>query len=118
MEKMIAWVEIPTIDFERAVSFYEKLLGTDLNSEVYGTEKMACFPSGEGAIINVPGFEPSSQGVVVSLNVGDKFDEVLRRLQLIGGEIVKPKTKIEAAGRDYFALFLDPEGNRLGLYGN
>ncbi|PWE00656.1 VOC family protein [Marinilabilia rubra] len=118
MEKMIAWVEIPTIDFERAVSFYEKLLGTDLTSEVYGTEKMACLPSGEGAIINAPGFEPSNQGVVVSLNVGDNLDEVLSRLELNGGEIIKPKTKIEASGRDCFALFLDTEGNRLGLYGN
>lgn len=30
MDKLIAWVEIPTNDFERAVKFYEQLLQTEL----------------------------------------------------------------------------------------
>ena len=118
MEKMIAWVEIPTIDFERAVMFYEQLLGINLKTEVWEAEKMALFPKGEGAIIHSPGFEPSSQGAVVSLNVGDKLDEVLLKLEENGGKVIKSKTKIEAEGRDCFALFFDTEGNRLGLYGN
>lgn len=33
-----------------------------------------------------------------------------------GGKIIRPKTKIEAEGMGYFALFIDCEGNKLGLY--
>jgi predicted enzyme related to lactoylglutathione lyase len=29
-----------------------------------------------------------------------------------------PKTKIEVEGKGYFALFIDCEGNKEGLYGN
>ncbi len=33
-----------------------------------------------------------------------------------GGKIIIPKTKIEAEGRGWFAVFADSEGNRIGLY--
>ena len=33
-----------------------------------------------------------------------------------GGEVVKGVTKIEAEGRGSFALVLDTEGNKVGLY--
>lgn len=35
-----------------------------------------------------------------------------------GGSAVRPKTKIEAEGRGWFALFTDSEGDRMGLYGD
>ena len=117
MEKMIAWVEIPTTDFERGVKFYQGLLGVELKPEVCEQEKMACFPTGEGAIIHSSGFEPSGQGVVVSFNSGEKLDDTLQKVEEMGGKIIRAKTKIEAEGMGYFALFSDSEGNRIGLYG-
>lgn len=77
---------------------------------------MAFFPEGEGAISLSPGFNPSRDGVLVSLHVRDDFDAVLQRVTAHGGEIAREKTKIEAEGRGYFALFIDSEGNRIGLY--
>ena len=118
MEKLISWVEIPTNDFERAVNFYGKLLKTELKAEDFGTEKMACFPSGEGAVIYEPSYKPSGNGVMVSLQVVDNMDNTLERIEANGGKILKSKTKIEAEGKGYFAVFLDSEGNRLGLYEN
>jgi len=118
MEKLIAWVEIPSKDFERAVKFYNSLFSLDLKGESDGNEKMACFPTGEGAIIQSPGFEPSNQGVVVSFNTGENLDETLQKVEQLGGKIVRPKTKIDAEGMGYFALFIDGEGNRVGLYGH
>ncbi|MFW6043541.1 MAG: VOC family protein [Marinilabiliaceae bacterium] len=35
MEKLIAWVEIPSNDFDRAVKFYNSLLSMELKSESY-----------------------------------------------------------------------------------
>lgn len=75
MEKLISSVEIPTNDFERAVKFYEKVLQTELKAQDFGTEKMACFPTGEGAIIYEPNYKPSENGVIVSLQVADNIDQ-------------------------------------------
>jgi len=116
MEKLITWVEIPTINFERAVNFYSKMLKAELKAEDFGTEKMACLPSGEGAIIYEPNYKPSENGVIVSLRVTDTIEGTLKRIENNGGKVLVPKTKIEVEGRGYFSVFLDSEGNRLGLY--
>lgn len=118
MKKLISWVEIPATDMQRAVTFYEKVLGFELEILDFGEEKMACFPSGEGAISLAPGFKPGSTGVLVSLNTEDDLDGSLTRVEEAGGQIIIPKTKIETEGRGYFAVFIDSEGNKLGLYGN
>jgi predicted enzyme related to lactoylglutathione lyase len=117
MEKLIAWTEIPTQDLERGVEFYNNLLEIKLQLTTSENESMACFPTGEGALIKAPGFTPSAQGVVVSFNVGNRLEELLEKVANWGGRIVHPKTKIEAEGRAYFALIIDSEGNRIGLYG-
>ncbi len=118
MKNLISWVEIPTIDFERAVAFYNAVLKLDLQIVACSEEKMACFPSGEGALSYAPDFKPSKNGVLVSLNTENDLDNTMRRIQENGGTIMQPKTKIEAEGRGYFATFIDCEGNKLGLYGD
>ena len=118
MKKLVSWVEIPAVDFERAVMFYNTILGIELQVIDCGTEKMACFPSGEGAISFASGFNPSKDGVLVSLNTENDLDNTMSRIENNGGKIVHPKTKIEAENRGYFALFIDCEGNKLGLYGD
>ncbi|MFO7938122.1 MAG: VOC family protein [Bacteroidales bacterium] len=117
MEKLIAWTEIPTEDLNRGVAFYSKLLEIKLQITASEKESMACFPTGEGALIKAPGFIPANQGIVVSFNVGNRLDKVLEEVVHWGGKIVHPKTKIEAEERGYFALIIDSEGNRIGLYG-
>jgi uncharacterized protein len=118
MKKLVSWVEIPATDFKRAVRFYNTVLGIELQEIDCGTEKMACFPTGEGAISFAPGFNPSKDGVLVSLNTENDLDGTMRRIEANGGVIVHPKTKIEADNRGYFALFIDCEGNKVGLYGD
>jgi hypothetical protein len=83
----------------------------------FGSEKMACFPNDEGAIIHAEGFKPSKQGVIVSFNVENRLDEIIKTVNDLGGKVVQPKTKIKAEGRDFFSLIEDSEGNRIGLYG-
>lgn len=118
MEKLVSWVEIPAADFKRAIRFYSTVFGLELQVFEHGAEKMACFPSGEGAISFAPGFNPSKDGILVSLNTGTDLDGTIRRIEENGGKIVQPKTKIEVENRGYFALFIDSEGNRVGLYGD
>lgn len=117
MKKIFYWVEIPTVNFDRAVNFYSKLLDVELEGIDCGTEKMACLPDDAGAIFWAPDFKPSKDGVLVSINAENDIDGWIERVKANGGTIDRPKTKIEVEGRGYFALFIDTEGNRLGLYG-
>lgn len=118
MKKMISWVEIPAADFTRAVGFYNAVLQLDMKTIEGGGEKMAFFPTGEGAISFASGFSPSKNGVLVSFNTENDLEGTMKRIEENGGTIVKPKTKIEAEGMGYFSLFLDSEGNKVGLYGD
>lgn len=118
MSKLIAWVEIPAAEMERAVNFYNAVFGLSMNILDFGKEKMACFPNDEGAISFAEGFTPSQNGVLVSFNTGDNLDDTIARISESGGQIIIEKTKIEAEGRGFFATFIDTEGNRVGLYGN
>ena len=117
MKKLVRWVEIPATDFKRAVKFYNKVFNLELKPLDFGHEKMAFLPNDEGAISFAPNFKPSENGVLVSLETGDDLDGAILRVVANEGKIIQPKTKIEAEGRGYFALFVDSEGNRLGLYG-
>lgn len=121
MKSLISFFEIPAIDFGRAVKFYESVLKLKLTAMDCETEKMAFFPEENGlclgAISFAENFKPSGSqsGVLISLNVDDMEDS-LRKVKENGGRIVREKTKIEAEGRGYFSLFIDSEGNQLGLY--
>ena len=117
MKNIIFWVEIPTVNFDRAVDFYSLLLGVKLEKLDCGIEKMACLPNDAGAIFYSPNYKPSKDGVLVSLNAGNDLDGWMKKVEENGGKITLPKTKIEAEGRGWFAHFNDTEGNRLSLYG-
>lgn len=119
MKKLIEFFEIPAADFDRAVKFYESVLGLKLNAIDCGYEKMAFFPeeSGKypGAISYASDFKPSDNGVLISLSV-ENMETTLSNIQKNGGRVVRSKTKIEAEGRGYFSVFIDSEGNKVGLY--
>lgn len=117
MKKLVSWIEIPAEDMERAVKFYNAVLNLSLKIDDFGVEKMACFDTGEGAISQAAGFKPSADGVLVSFNVPDDLESTIERIIAMGGSVLIPKTKIEAEGRGYFAVFIDSEGNKAGLYG-
>ena len=118
MASLISFVEIPAADFGRAVDFYSSVLKINMEKADCGQEKMAFFPNGEGAISFAPGFRPGKDGALVSFNTGKDLDGAIERIKENHGKIVQAKTKIEAEGRGYFAIFIDSEGNKAGLYGD
>lgn len=118
MKKLITWVDIPATNFERAVKFYNAILKTELEIFECETEKMACFPTGEGAISYAKGFNPSQDGTIVNFDMGKELDETIKLVEKLGGKVVIPKTKIEVEGRGYFSNVIDSEGNKIGLYGD
>lgn len=119
IKNLVAFFEIPATDFGRAVSFYQEVFGLQLEVMECESEKMAFFPEEAGicpgAISWAKDFKPSGNGVLISLHVED-MDATLAILSRLDGEVMQPKTKIEAEGRGYFSVFKDCEGNRIGLY--
>lgn len=120
MKNLIEFVEIPSVDFRRAVNFYEVVFGVKLTiCDSCETEKMAFFSDfsikPNIAISWASDFHPSKDGVLIHLPVED-IEVTLDLINANGGIILRPKTKIEADGMGYFAQFSDSEGNTLGLY--
>ena len=81
--------------------------------------KMGLFPvEGQvtfGVIVQGEGFIPSSNGVTIYLDGGDDLQIILDRVEKSGGKVVVEKS-LHADESGYFALFIDTEGNRLGLH--
>lgn len=119
MEKLLAFFEIPASDFSRAVKFYESVFQFKLDVNIWEEEKMAFFPTEAGGVSGSiswgKGFDPSDKGVLIHFRVEDVSD-ILTRVEKQGGKMIRPKTKIEYESMGYFALFLDSEGNTVGLY--
>lgn len=119
MRNIINWFEIPVIDFERALTFYSRLLEVIIQREEMGEMTMGFFPSDDlnvsGAIVKGPEYKPGQTGVLVYLDGGNDLQDILNRVESAGGKILLPKTMIsEEIG--YMAMFLDSEGNKLALH--
>lgn len=114
----VSWFEIPAVNFQQAVDFYNHIYDMDMEKNFDGQYAMAYFPAGKGvggAIVAGPGSTPSDTGPLLYLNGGDNLDKVLRKIEPAGGRVIMPKTLIsEEAG--YFAIFIDSEGNKLALH--
>jgi predicted enzyme related to lactoylglutathione lyase len=120
MTQPLSWFEIPALDFSRARSFYEKLFGVELKEGIAGPNIMGVFPydrekASGGCVMKGPFLNPSNDGAIIYLNAGDEpLDDVLNRVQPLGGAVVFPKTTVPDIG--FFAHITDTEGNRVGLF--
>lgn len=119
MSSVINWFDIPATNFERAVKFYETVLGISLIRENMLGAQMGMFPAklGEatGAILARDGVTPGTTGSTVYLKAGNDLSTALGRVEAAGGKILHPKTLIKEAW-GYFAIILDTEGNTVGLH--
>lgn len=119
MSTVINWFDIPATDFDRAVKFYETILGAKLIQENMLGARMAIFPAkpGEatGAIMTRDGVLPATGGTTIYLKAGNDLGTALARVEKAGGKLLHPKTFIKE-GMGYFGLILDTEGNSVGLH--
>lgn len=120
---IVGWFEIPVSDMERAIKFYETVIGVKLDRNQMGPLDMAWFPwvdggygSGGALVYHEEYYKPSTDGVVVYLSAlsGDLANE-LAKVEAAGGKVLQEKTKISDE-HGFMALFLDSEGNRLALH--
>lgn len=120
MKNAVIWFEIYVNDFERAKKFYQTILKQQIKEQEFPGMRMAFFDADwesggiGGSIVKNPQVKPSPDGTVVYLNVDGDMDGVLSRIPSAGGSIMMPKTEIPPHG--FIALFLDSEGNKVGLH--
>ena len=119
MNNPLRWFEIATADLDRAVAFYQNILAIELRRETCGDIAMAIFPYAEpypsGALVAMPQLQPRDNGTLVYLDGGADLNTVLARIPTAGGHVVMGKTDL-GKGIGHIALFIDSEGNRVGLY--
>lgn len=118
IKNCINWFEIPAINFQQSVDFYNSIFNIEMERNFNGNYAMAFFPVENGiggAIVAGPGSTPGDAGPLLYLNAGEDLNIVLSRVEPAGGRIVMSKTFInEESG--YFAVFIDSEGNKLALH--
>ncbi len=119
MNSYIAIFEIPAIDISRAITFYQNILDIDIQELEFPGMHMGLFPTDNqmntGVILKSEDYIPSSNGVTIYFNGGDDLQLILNKVEDSGGSIAVPKTS-HADGIGFFALFIDTEGNRVGLH--
>ncbi|MEO6232215.1 MAG: VOC family protein [Ferruginibacter sp.] len=123
MKHAISWFEIPATDLERAQKFYESIFDFSMISMDMPNIRMRMFPTDDmqnsigGAVVDSNGFhKPSaSDGPLIYLNGNPDVQNILDKVVDAGGSIMVPKTEISPE-YGYMAVFLDTEGNRIGLH--
>jgi predicted enzyme related to lactoylglutathione lyase len=119
MENLISIVEIPTVDFSRAVVFYQHILNIHIEKIDMEGVTMGLFPADENAVtvalIHGSKYKASADGTIAYLNAGNDLQIMLDKITTVGGKTVTPKTDI-GSGMGFYAMFIDSEGNKLGLY--
>jgi predicted enzyme related to lactoylglutathione lyase len=120
MNNVATWFEIPVTDIQRAKAFYQNILQTTFKDENLDSCEMAIFANEGGAVsgslIQGEHYLPSQTGAVIYLNGGEDLKAPLDKVVQFGGCVLLPKTPIHDGELGYFALFLDSEGNRVGLF--
>lgn len=122
MEKAnaIGWFDICVEDMDRAVAFYESVLGQKLEKIVdpTGETQMMSFPANmkaygaSGALVKSKHSRPGVGGTMVYFSVEDCSVQESRVIAE-KGKIVRPKFSIGEFG--WVTLCVDTEGNMFGL---
>jgi hypothetical protein len=117
------WFEIPVMDMDRAVKFYETVFEFKMQRENVGELDMAWFPfnmeayGSAGSLAYAPDFyKPSADGTLIYLtaNSGDLANE-FSRVEAAGGKVLIEKKQISEE-HGYMGVILDSEGNRVALH--
>lgn len=119
---VVGWFEIYVNDMERAVKFYETVLGKKLGTMNDPTDsgmQMRDFPGdmtsygAPGALVKMDGFGPASGGTIVYFAVEDCEVET-SRVDAAGGKVIQPKQSIGEFG--WMSLCKDTESNVFGMH--
>jgi len=110
------WFEIPVLNFERALEFYQNIFEIKIQINDFGALKMGIFPFEDVgcAICEHEAYVPSKEGVLIFLDGSPDLQVVQGKIEKAGGKVLIEKRQISPE-QGFMAVFIDTEGNRLGL---
>lgn len=122
MKNAIHWFEIPSKNLDRAVPFYERVLGVTLQRETFGGIPHAVFPVEDmkdadavsGALVASPHLTPGATGPLLYLAAPDGVEACLARARAAGATVKAPATAIGPHG--WIGVLEDLDGNVVGLH--
>lgn len=112
------WADIPVADLDRAIVFYEGVLGVPCHRESFEGWHFAVIDhkDGNGGTLVPTPDEIGDKGPTVYLNCDGRIRDAAAKAAQLGGEIIKG---IHAIGPHGFrAVVKDSEGNRIALHSN
>jgi predicted enzyme related to lactoylglutathione lyase len=110
----ICHIEIPCTDLNKAARFYGDVFGweTQMIPEMdYAVYKA---PDGVGGGFSKSARISDEAGIMLYIEVED-IPATLKKIEASGGKQIKEKTRISPE-HGYFGLFVDGEGNAVGLW--
>lgn len=111
------WAEIPVTDMDKAMSFYQAVLNTELRLNTDGPNPMAEFRTdGDAGVAGhlYPGTPATNgEGPTIHLSVEAPLEDAVERLKTAGGKVLSPPIQIPP-GR--FVYCQDLDGNSIGLF--
>jgi predicted enzyme related to lactoylglutathione lyase len=117
----LVWAEIAVTDMKRAVTFYQTHFGLSFKHEIMNVMEMSI---SETANLGEPSFAllkhdkmlPSRDGSTVYLYLSLTLDDKINALKAAAVEILLPPMAIKDGEAGYSAIFVDCEGNKVGLW--
>jgi hypothetical protein len=114
MKHPVIHLELSASDPKAAGKFYEQLFGWKIEAD--DKLQYVQFMKEEGGIGG--GFNPVNEttpaGNVLPYVQTEDIEASLKKAESLGGQSLVPKTEIPGIG--WFGIFIDPTGNRVGLY--
>jgi predicted enzyme related to lactoylglutathione lyase len=118
MANQIVWCDIPVIDLDRAIRFYERVLGGAVRKHELSGTTVGILPHGDGEVgaclVACDGTKPADGGVIIYLNCNGRIDAAVEAAAMNGGTVLEPKHSISPFG--FRAIVMDSEGNRIALH--
>jgi predicted enzyme related to lactoylglutathione lyase len=112
------WVDIPVNNIDRAITFYSKILGKEIQKITHDGLDFALLPhendNVSGCLVKMPDRKPSHNGTLAYLNVDGRIDNAIEATIQAGGKILHPKQAIGQYG--VRAIIEDSEGNSIAFW--
>jgi len=115
----VGWYDIYVANLDRAKEFYGTVFNLTLTDLPIEWGKQALFPFDHenrnisGALVEKEDFIPGANNTVVYFETEDCITEE-KKIEEAGGKVVKPKMSIGEFG--FISIFIDSEGNTVGLH--
>jgi len=117
----LVWAEIAVTDMNRAVAFYQTHFGLTFKHDVMNDMEMAIVETANigdpsVALLKHDMMKPSRDGSTVYLHLSLTLNDKVNEIKEAGVEILLPAMPIKDGECGHIAIFVDCEGNKVGLW--